>query len=205
MSDESQATSPEGPDAHPSHAAEPAPGEGEDTADLSLPELMRRAMAAQGVVDPDEVFAQAADEDALWAHEMADEPPPLDPDQEQLYLEALSDPDANAVGKFRGDAGKTMIASAVAAYPATGTARRRVLDAIAQAGERGRTDEELQDELNMNPSTERPRRIELVEGGWIEDSGTTRQTDAHRDAVVWALTERGREAWEPPRSYTWEP
>lgn len=72
---------------------EPAPGEGEEPRDLSLPELMRRAMLAQGKVDPDEVFATEVelDDDAPPpAHPL----PPPDPDQEALFLDALRDPEA---------------------------------------------------------------------------------------------------------------
>lgn len=39
----------------------------------------------------------------------------------------------------------------------------------------------------MNPSTERPRRVELVENGLVEDSGRVRQTDSKTEAVVWIV------------------
>ena len=58
------------------------------------------------------------------------------------------------------------------------------------------TDEELQELLNMNPSTERPRRVELVERGLVRDSGERRLTRAHRSAVVWEVTGRVQ---APPR------
>jgi hypothetical protein len=58
-----------------------------------------------------------------------------------------------------------------------------VLDAIRKLGEA--TDEEIQDFLSMNPSTERPRRIELWKAGLIEDSGHTRQTKSGRAAAIW--------------------
>lgn len=67
--------------------------------------------------------------------------------------------------------------------PSRHTLRRRVYDFIKQRG--GATDEEIQDALGMNPSTQRPRRIELVESALIRDSGTTRKTKANRRAVVW--------------------
>lgn len=114
-------------------------------------------------------------------------------------LDLLSDPDANTLGKFQAPGATwtpdTQRQAAVAAYPNTGTARRRVLDFIALHG--GATDEEMQDGLNMNPSTQRPRRVELVEGGWVEDSGRTRKTGSGSAACVWALTERGRAEWRP--------
>ncbi len=52
----------------------------------------------------------------------------------------------------------------------------------------GATDEEMQDCLDMNPSTQRPRRVELVEKGLVRDSGKTRKTKSGRSAVVWCAT-----------------
>jgi hypothetical protein len=49
----------------------------------------------------------------------------------------------------------------------------------------GLTDEEIQRTLRLNPSTERPRRIELVREGKIRDSGRTRKTASGRAATVW--------------------
>jgi lipid A disaccharide synthetase len=51
----------------------------------------------------------------------------------------------------------------------------------------GMTDEEMQTALNMNPSTQRPRRIELVESGLVQDSGRIRKTKSGRNAVVWII------------------
>ena len=69
--------------------------------------------------------------------------------------------------------------------PASGTLRGFVLAYIRGTGTRGATDEEIQRALNMNPSTQRPRRIELVKAGLIFDSETTRLTQSGRSAVVW--------------------
>jgi predicted transcriptional regulator len=46
------------------------------------------------------------------------------------------------------------------------------------------TDEEIADELAMNPSTVRPRRGELARRGLIVESGT-RRTASGRMAVIW--------------------
>ena len=54
----------------------------------------------------------------------------------------------------------------VAIRPVAGTLRARVLAAIEAAGERGLTDEEGC-EQGMNPSTWRPRRVELEAAGLI--------------------------------------
>lgn len=60
--------------------------------------------------------------------------------------------------------------------------RARVLEALKTGP---KTDEELQLYLDMNPSTERPRRIELVAKGLVLDSGERRTTKSGRKAVLW--------------------
>lgn len=49
----------------------------------------------------------------------------------------------------------------------------------------GATDEEIQRDLRMNGSTERPRRVELVELGLVRDSGGTGRTRSGGKATVW--------------------
>lgn len=51
----------------------------------------------------------------------------------------------------------------------------------------GATDIEMQEALAMNPSTQRPRRIELAFAGKIENFGCTRPTRSGRAAIVWYL------------------
>lgn len=112
----------------------------------------------------------------------------------------LPDPSANRIGKFHGpDAGapETQRQSAILIYPNTGTARRGVLDFIAESGEHGATDEEISIALRMRLNTERPRRNELLNDGWIETNGRTRPTDTGTDAAVWVLSRNGREQYEP--------
>jgi hypothetical protein len=46
------------------------------------------------------------------------------------------------------------------------------------------TDEEITEALMMNPSTERPRRVELVGAGRIRQNGT-RPTRSGRSAAAW--------------------
>ena len=67
--------------------------------------------------------------------------------------------------------------------------RTRVLAFLMRRGGHGATDEEIQDALDMNPSTERPRRVELVDAGFVRDSGETRPTHSGNGAVVWEATE----------------
>ncbi|NBW23185.1 MAG: hypothetical protein EBR82_86100, partial [Caulobacteraceae bacterium] len=63
--------------------------------------------------------------------------------------------------------------------------QRRVLQLLAACPD-GLTDEEMQTRLGMNPSTQRPRRIELVRRGLVVECGT-RRTASGRMAVVWRI------------------
>lgn len=80
-----------------------------------------------------------------------------------------------------------------AAVPRPGTSARAVLDAVVAVARdprtAGLTDVQIQTVTGLNPNTVRPRRGELVSGGWLVDSGTTRphHGKAHR---VWVLSDR---------------
>lgn len=78
----------------------------------------------------------------------------------------------------------TSVAAARAIRPARVTLRDRVLRQLEQFGPH--TDEQLQDALLMNPSTERPRRIELCELGLVTQVGEAK-TRAGRRAAVWGI------------------
>lgn len=70
--------------------------------------------------------------------------------------------------------------------PATLNAmQRRVLELLRE-NPHGLTDEEMQRRLGMNPSTQRPRRIELARRGMVVEAGT-RRTASGRMAVVWRV------------------
>ena len=75
--------------------------------------------------------------------------------------------------------------AAVQAEPASHTQRRRVLDLLRRCV--GLTDEQIQKALDMNPSTQRPRRIELVKAGFVVDSGLTARTVSGRLATIWRV------------------
>ena len=79
------------------------------------------------------------------------------------------------------------VTSAAAADSLDGTAlnalQRRVLEFL-RARPEGATDEEMQRGLGMNPSTQRPRRIELVRRGLVIEAGA-RKTESKRNATVW--------------------
>ena len=68
--------------------------------------------------------------------------------------------------------------------------QRRVLELLAATPD-GLTDEEQQRLLGMNPSTQRPRRIELARRGMVVEAGT-RRTASGRMAVVWQITAASR-------------
>jgi hypothetical protein len=76
-------------------------------------------------------------------------------------------------------------AAADAILPAAHTLRRQVYDYILSCGDRGATDDETQVALAMNPSTQRPRRVELYEQDLICKLGITRKTRSGRNAAVW--------------------
>jgi hypothetical protein len=79
----------------------------------------------------------------------------------------------------------TSRAAAKAIQPCAQTLRWAVLAFLRRQGELGATDAEIQSSLALNPSTARPRRIELVSAGLVVDSGLTRPTASGRQAIVW--------------------
>jgi predicted ArsR family transcriptional regulator len=69
--------------------------------------------------------------------------------------------------------------------PREGTLRRLVLDYLRKFGPS--TDEQMQENLEMAQNTQRPRRIELVDRGFVRDSGRTAPTKSGRAAVLWEI------------------
>tara|TARA_R110002020_G_scaffold75774_2_gene192540 strand:- start:1877 stop:2248 length:372 start_codon:yes stop_codon:yes gene_type:complete len=67
------------------------------------------------------------------------------------------------------------------------TLRALVYQAIASSGDDGMTDPELQAELGLSGSTQRPRRVRLVELGLVRDSGNSRASKAGRQCTVWVV------------------
>lgn len=109
----------------------------------------------------------------------------------------LPDPAQNGPGVAAKGATDTSEAARWAIYPKIGSQRMAVLKACVDAYEQdgGLTDEELADLTGLSPSSVRPRRGELVAGGWLYDSGTGRRTRSGQLAIVWALTPKGWIAW----------
>ena len=81
----------------------------------------------------------------------------------------------------------TSAAAADSLTPATLTAmQRRVYEFLKWRGATGATDEEMQLEIPMPASTQRPRRVELARKGLIVEGGT-RRTTSGRMAWIWRV------------------
>lgn len=76
--------------------------------------------------------------------------------------------------------------AAFAVSAAAASIRAKVLAWFRENGPA--TDEQMLDGLSLAPSTGRPRRVELVQGGWLEDSGERGRTRAKKRAVRWRCT-----------------
>lgn len=97
---------------------------------------------------------------------------------------------ADMPGAVRSDAPVTSRAAARHTAIRTGTQRSNVLMMLATNGETGATDYEIQQTLNLSPSSERPRRGELVSMGLVIP--TTRIKIHNGDEwTVWTLTHSG--------------
>ena len=81
----------------------------------------------------------------------------------------------------------TSKASAAEIVSSTATLRQKVYDYLKSCPG-GATDREMQDALEMDGSTQRPRRVRLVELKQVRDSGRTSKTASGRSAVVWEVT-----------------
>lgn len=81
----------------------------------------------------------------------------------------------------------TSAAAAKAVTLRSGTQRVRVLASLADAAVDGMglTDEEGQQLTGLHPNSYTARRLELVEAGYVEDTGDTRPTTSGQRAVVW--------------------
>ena len=87
-----------------------------------------------------------------------------------------------AGGTYRMDHPDTSSDAAVQIKEDTARLRGRVLAALQSCP---MSDQELQTVLGMDPNTERPRRVELVQRGLVRDSGRRTVTTSGRKAIVW--------------------
>lgn len=84
---------------------------------------------------------------------------------------------------------ETSRAAADQARPGAGRQRMRVFNAILSAGRDGLTDIECQAVTEINPSAQRPRRIELVNQGAVIKTNRKRKTPSGRNAAVYVAEE----------------
>lgn len=82
---------------------------------------------------------------------------------------------------------QTSLEASISIQPKTGTLRERVYECIKANGPI--TDEGIARLLDMNPSTSRPRRIELCVQGLVEQTGTSKTTSG-RNAALWSTTNK---------------
>jgi len=83
----------------------------------------------------------------------------------------------------------TSTAAAASLKPKQLTALHRLVLGYLTGKPAGLTDEEIAVGLELNPSTERPRRIELARRGLVVRVGS-RKTRSGRQAATWALARK---------------
>ena len=71
--------------------------------------------------------------------------------------------------------------------------QRKVFLALAGAGSRGLIDHDHQRLNGLIPTSAGKRRLELMQAGLVVDSGHRRATDTGTAAIVWVLTDAGRQ------------
>jgi hypothetical protein len=113
-------------------------------------------------------------------------------DGRKLWQEGLPDPAQNAPAPVHRNAHDTEYEAARFVEPRTGTLRALALATITEAGDRGLTHNELAAITGKRHYSIAPRVTELVEMGWVRDSGLRRPTDTGSPAIVWILTEAAR-------------
>lgn len=87
---------------------------------------------------------------------------------------------------------ETSVEAALAIAPKFGEKVNSVLIFLSQQ-DGGMTDQEAQVALSMSGDSYRPCRVTLADKGYVWDTGERRKTAHNRRAMVWAITERGRE------------
>ncbi len=95
----------------------------------------------------------------------------------------------NPAPKFR-HASPTSREAAERIRPVSSVGRQLVYDALFASGDRGLTDAEIRQMTGLASDTARPRRRELVTGGYVRDSGRERPSPSGRAMVVWVCTSK---------------
>lgn len=117
-----------------------------------------------------------------WARANEYDMPTIDEIATKLGLTKYLDPAADY--NYPGDTDTSRQAS-WSQLPRSGTQRRRVLEALTDFP---RSDEEIAKDMRISQNSARPRRHELVCGGWVEDTGTRVTTADGELAIVWGPT-----------------
>jgi len=81
----------------------------------------------------------------------------------------------------------TSQAAAAEIAPSVSRLRTMVFAYIEKTGDYGATDQEVEDALRLGQNTSRPRRVELMQKGYICDSGVRRLNRSGRKAAVWVV------------------
>lgn len=83
----------------------------------------------------------------------------------------------------------TSYKAADAIAPIAGKLRQAVYAFFVERGSYGATDAEIFDRWpEKSENSLRPRRVELVEAGWLKDSGKRRLNKRGRSCCVWTVT-----------------
>ncbi len=85
----------------------------------------------------------------------------------------------------------TSTEAAVAIAPKFGKMTMSVLNFLA--GQQGMTDEEAQRAMGLEGNSYRPCRVTLADRGYVADTGGRRMTAHRKRAVVWSITQKGRD------------
>jgi hypothetical protein len=112
------------------------------------------------------------------------------------------DPRASELGPFARRSRASRNAS-LENYPRAGSQRERVLLAIARAGQRGYTRDELAERLELPDSTVDARVSELKRGGFLRDTDLARATRAGGRAQVLAITRKSEVMLNPEAAALW--
>lgn len=83
----------------------------------------------------------------------------------------------------------TSLAAALSVLPSAQAVRARIYHHIETLGEEGATDNEVERALGLRHQTASARRRELVQRGFVYDTGDRRRTDSGRKAKVWRAAE----------------
>jgi hypothetical protein len=130
-----------------------------------------------------EVFGDAALSLVVYVDDLRGQERPAPPVDDSSAVE-------NRRGKVRSDHPETSAKAAVAVAPKTGTQRMAILQLLLDAPF-GLTDPEIGDETGLAMNSVRPRRVELVEGEWAENSGRVRMVNGH-EHTTWQATAKAR-------------